>query len=130
MLSVFLTIVAIIFWLAVFGVPIEVILLVGGGIVLAFATWLILHTKSQEDKANKVVKAELIEIVAVYKRVTEHTGFSLGYSLRSGYNHYQYRNVIDRYDCTFKVEYEDGSTGKIECVQDDDIYKKLMLKTK
>lgn len=122
MVIVILAIFFVIFWISTTEIY-EIVLTVIGIIALA-----VLVSKTERNRADKVVKALLESEEAVYKKVAEHTGYSVGWGWRSGRDYYRYKEVIDHYDCTFSVIYEDGKRGTIRCRKGDAIYRKLMRK--
>ena len=111
-------------WIAVLEIPTYVIVLVAIGTIVVIG----LIAKAHIDDIDKVARAELIEEVPVYKREIEHTGFSIGYSWRSGRDYYQFKNVIDYYECIFMVVYLDGKTGTKRCRKGDATYNELIRK--
>ena len=124
MLKAYIVIVLIIFTLMVFGVPVwEIKMMVYAGFGIAILK-VILDIKD----INRVERAELIEEIAVYKKVAERTGFSVSWDWRHGRDYYRYKNVIDHYKCVFSVVYKDGSTGTIRCRKYDYKYNKLIRK--
>lgn len=113
---------------AVFGIPMYAIVLVLAAIGAVAVTVFVLIWKEQKRLANNVVRAKLIEEVAVYKRVIEHTGFSIGFGWRSGRDYYRYKNVLDHYECVFRVIYKNGEEDTITCVKDSTLYNELIFK--
>lgn len=101
----------------------EVVLLVVGAIAI-----FVFINKFEKIKANSVRKALLESEVAVYKTVSEHTGYSVGWRWGSRRDHYRYKKVIDHYECTFSVIYTDGKRGTIRCRKGDAVYKRLIQK--
>lgn len=110
-----------------FGISMYTVLAVVGVITVALVALIFWYSKQQIENAEKVVSAELIDTTAVYKEQVQNTGFSLGRkgSFRS---YYRYKNVLDHYECTFSVVYNDGKTGTIKCRQDSEIYNILTRK--
>ena len=113
----------------VFEIPIFAVLMIVSIMAIGLVALIIWYSKWRSEKADKVVKAKLIEEVAVYKEKVQNTGFSVGRkgSFRS---YYRYKNVLDHYECEFSVVYENGSVGTIKCAKDSDVYNKLIRKTK
>lgn len=110
----------------IYDLPIYVAVLLFIGLIVL----ILLMMKFEADRADRVVKAELIKEVPKYKRITEHTGFSVGYRRHSLRDHYRYKTVLDYYECEFKVVYKDGGTGVIKCRNDSVAYSKLIQKCK
>ncbi|MBE6547845.1 MAG: hypothetical protein E7667_03065 [Ruminococcaceae bacterium] len=117
----------VLFLCVVFEIPAYVIVLAVIGII-AFAVLIIWLDKKELSVIDKVVSAELLNEVAVYKEKIENTGFSIGYSWHSGRSYYRYKKVLDHYDCYFKVVYADGSTGTKKCKKGSNMYNELILK--
>jgi len=110
----------------VFEIPWYALILgVIGFFALAIAS-LIIETKIQERIADSIESAKLIEEVAVYKKKTEHKGFSVTWHER--HDHYAYTDVLDHYKCTFSVKYKDGSYKSITCRKDSRLYSRLIAK--
>lgn len=95
-----------------------------GGIACIF----LVNEKIQKNLARRIVSAELIDEVAVYKDKAVNTGFSIGIRLRSFRNYYRYKEVIDHYSCTFKVVYITGRVGTITCKKGSTLYNELIIK--
>ena len=91
-------------------------------IVICAVAVLVMTRVLENKELHGVVKAELINEVAVTKEKPVNTGFSVGYSYRS---YYRYKQVVDHYECSFKVWYEDGRTGTIKCRKYSAMYRKL-----
>ena len=123
-----LIILAIIFlgsvWLAVLEIPTYVVILAVIGVLVVK----VLIAALQRDRINDVARAELIEVIAVYKERIENTGFSISWSGRSGRSYYRYKEVLDHYKCRFRVVYKNGKTGIIECRKDSVTYNELIRK--
>lgn len=124
MIVVFLTLVT----FEVFGISTDTVLIVGGSIALVFAVLLLVSDKRQKENAQRVVRAILIETIAMYKKKAQNTGFSIGWK-GSWRSYYRYKDVLDHYECVFSVVYNDGKTGTIKCRQDSEIYNILIWKT-
>ena len=126
-ITLFLIIVLAMLWCAAFDIsiytPLVIVGIVAAGI---FVIWLIRELQ-REDKVNRAVSAELISIVPVYNEKTVHTGYSVSWN--SARDYYRYVNVFDHNECTFRVVYKDGRTGKIKCSEGDSVYRKLMEMT-
>lgn len=122
------TIFLLLVWIAALEIPAVVIVLF---ILLAIAVlgaivWMI--AAHVLDAKDRVVRAVLLEEIAVYKEKVENTGFSIGWGWRSGRSYYRYRNVLDHYECIFNVVYLGGETGTIRCRKGDAIYYELIRK--
>ena len=127
--AVILIFIALVFYI-VYDIPIDVITI---AIALFFAFIFCLRLlveKKQKNIACRIVRAELIDEVAVYKEKTVNTGFSIGLRLRSFRNYYRYKNVLDHYRCTFKVVYITGRVGTISCKKGSTLYNELIVKNK
>ncbi len=123
----FLAIVLGLFLCAVFGIPIYAVVLVGVIVIIAFVALLLLLSTLQNENADRVVRAKLIEEIAVYKEELDNTGFSVGWKGQA-YSNFEYQKVFDHYECVFSVLYNDGKTGTIRCIKGDEIYNKLIWK--
>ena len=88
----------------------------------------VLEKKGNERLLSDVIRAKLIEETAVYKTKTRNSGFSLGRSFKDFRNYYTYEEVIDHYDCTFKVVYKDLTEGMLKCKKESSEYYTLMSK--
>lgn len=126
MVGVLIAIFLVLFVCVVFEITILEVVLVGIGVIAVMGLIAIV----EKDKADRVVKAEFLYEVAVYTKKAEHTGFSIGWSWRSGRDYYRYRKVLDHYDCVFRVVYSDGKTGTIRCRKGNAIYNELIRKSK
>ena len=127
MLIAFLVICLTLFVCTVFGIPLYVTKIALALIVLAIAALLLWLEKLQKKTADNVVKADLIEEIAVYKEELKNTGFSVG---RKGeyFRHYGYEDVLHHYECVFKVMYKDGRIGELRCRKDSALYDELIKK--
>lgn len=96
-------------------------------IVIGAIAILVLTKVFENQELQGMVRAELIEEKAVKKTQAVNTGYSFGW--RGGYrSHYRYKDVVDHYECYFKVVYEDGRTKTIKCRKDSSMYRKLINK--
>lgn len=83
-----------------------------------------------ESVFGEIAKAKLIEEIAVYKEKIKHTGFSIGWSGRSGRSYFRFKEVLDHYECVFELEYKDGRTGRVKCKKHGAFYNELIKKPK
>ncbi len=111
-----------------FGISMYVVLAVAAVVAVAFVALIFWYNKQQTENADKVVKAILIDEIAIYKEKVQNTGFSIGWR-GSGRSYYRYKNVLDHYECVFSVVYKDGTTGTIKCIKGSDVYNTLIWKT-
>lgn len=112
---------------AALGIPILAVVLVAIVVIALVVTMNLAKEKKQKENADDVVRAELIEKIAIQKKIDEHTGYTLSWS---GYrrDHFRYKNVVDHYECVFKVVYKNGVEGTITCVKDSWLYNELIAK--
>ena len=66
----------------------------------------VLQNKYNERMSDDVAEAILEREIAVYKTKAELTGCSVSWGERR--DHYEYRDVLDHYECVFSVKYKDG----------------------
>lgn len=110
----------------IFDIPIYAIILGVVGLFIAGLVISVVDMKHQLKIAEGVLRARQTEEIAVYKKRTEHTGYSLSRGERR--DHYEYKDVLDHYECVFKVEYKDGSKGELKCRKDSVLYAELSKK--
>lgn len=112
---------------AAFGIPILAVVLVAIVVIAFVITINLAKEEKQKELADNVVRAELIKETAIKKRVDEHTGYTLSWS---GYrrDHFRYKNVLDHYECVFRVVYKNGKEGTISCVKNSWLYNELIVK--
>ncbi len=110
----------------VFDIPIYAIIL---GVVGLFTVGLIfgvIEIKRQQKIAKSVLRARQTEEIAVYKKKSVHTGYSVS---RGGKrDHYGCKDILDHYECVFAVEYKDGRKGELRCFKDSVLYAELLKK--
>ena len=111
---------------AVFDIPIYAVILSVIGLFLIALIFAVIDIKRDKAIADSIIKARLISESAVYKKKHEYTGYSFGKSGRRA--HYQYVDVIDHYDCTFSVVYNDGRRDELKCCKGSYLYRELMKK--
>lgn len=111
-----------------FGISMYAVVAVAAVIAIAFVALMFWYNKRQIENADKVVKAILVDEIAVYKEEVQNTGFSIGWR-GSGRSYFRFKNVLDHYECVFSVVYKDGTTGTIKCRKDSYVYNKLIWKT-
>lgn len=95
---------------------------------LLFVFWsLILYFLCRKHYADyNAVSAELIDETEIITKQAEKTGFSIHYHGNiSTSQHYQYKDVVTGYRCTFLVKYENGKERKVKCRHGDKVYQKL-----
>lgn len=109
------------------GVSIYAILAVAGVIAVVFVVLVLAVGKHQTENITKVVKAQLLFEVPVYKEEIQNTGFSISWR-GYGRSYYRYKDVLHHYECTFMVEYEGGKTGVIKCRKPSFVYNQLIIK--
>lgn len=81
--------------------------------------------KKEKNELKNAVKIELTREVAKYKKEAENTGYSIGW-YGDYHVHYEYRDVLDHYDCYFYVTYRNGHAKSIKCTKGDTMYRALM----
>ena len=82
-------------------------------------------------RIDEVVYARIIDEEPIINRVSEKSGYSIGYGRHlSFHDHYEYRDVITGYRVRFSVVFRNGTRDMIVCRKDSDEYKKLLEKTK
>lgn len=96
-------------------------------ITITLVVLVLVSEKQNRQKADQVIKAILIDEIAIYKEKVQNTGFSIGWR-GSGRSYYRYKNVLDHYECVFSVVYKDGTTGTIKCIKGSDVYNTLIWK--
>ena len=97
---------------AVFDIPIYDVILTVIGVFLIALIFAVIDIRREKEIAVGIVKARLISECAIYKKKHEYTGDSFGKGGRRA--HYQYVDVIDHYDCTFSVVYNDGRRDELK----------------
>ena len=78
--------------------------------------------------SDDVAEAILEREIAVYKTKAELTGYSVSWDERR--DHYEYRDVLDHYECVFSVKYKDGRKESIKCAKGGALYSILIEKKK
>ena len=125
---VLLFLILIIFVLRVgFNVPMYAIVLGIIGIVALMIVSSVLESKAQKRTADDIEKARLIDEIAVYKKKSEYTGYSISWHERR--DHYTYKNVLDHYECVFIVTHKDGKCERITCKKGSTLYNELIEKS-
>ena len=117
---------AILILFAAFNIPVWTVIIGVVALLLVCAVVGIVETKHQQKIADSIVKATKTEEIAVFKQRTEHTGYSLSHGERR--DHYEYKDVLDHYECVFSVKYKNGESGVIKCRKDSLLYAELLRK--
>ena len=97
-------------------------------LALLFVFWsLIMYFVCRKHYAyENAVSAELLDESEIITKQAEKTGFSIHYHGNiSTSQHYQYKDVVTGYRCTFLVKYENGKERKVKCRHGDKVYQKL-----
>ena len=110
----------------VFEIPVYAIVLFFIGLIILISAVSMLVVNAQKKIANNIVRAKLIEEIAVYKKKREYTGFSVSFQERR--DHYTYIDVLDYYDCVFSVTYKDGKISRVRCKKGSTLYGELIKK--
>ena len=96
-------------------------------IVLFIFLSIILCSLARKYYADEnAVSVELLDESEIITKQAEKTGFSIHYHGNiSTSQHYQYKDVVTGYRCTFLVKYENGKERKVKCRHGDAVYQKL-----
>ena len=117
---------AILILFAAFDIPIWAVIIGVAALLIIFAVIGIAEARHQQKIADSIVKATKTEEIAVYKKKTEHTGYSLSRGERR--DNYEYKDVLDHYECVFSVKYKSGQSGVVKCRKDSLLYAELLRK--
>ena len=121
-LSVILFLLHVVFEIPGYAIILGILSIIGLWIAIYFIT-----EKHQQDIADSVLKAELIEEISVYRKKTEYKGYSTSWTEGTRHN-YEYVDVFDHKKYVFKVKYKDGSLGILRCKEGSTLYGELIKK--
>ena len=110
----------------IFEIPMYAIILGIVGLVAVVLVISAAELKKQKETAEKITHATLITETAVYVKKAKINGYSV--SFRERRDHYSYTDVVDHYECAFRVTYNDGKTDILTCVKNSLLYNELILK--
>ena len=95
-------------------------------LLFAFVSVLLFSIARKQYADENAVSAELLDETEIITKQAEKTGFSIHYHGNiSTSQHYQYKDVVTGYRCTFLVKYENGKERKVKCRHGDKVYQKL-----
>ena len=125
---ILITVLLIIFNCVVFDVPFYAVFLALLLIGALFAVSYIVSEKYNNYLLTNVTKTVLMKEVPIYKRVARQEGFTVSFE---GYRRviYRYENVLEGYDCIFRVYYESGNAKTVKCKKGSKLYNELVSKT-
>ena len=108
-----------------------VLLIVLGFAILLAILLAVFHFLNLRNLEKNVVSSELISREPIIERVSENTGYSIGYGKYLSYHdHYRYKNVITGYKVRFRVVYNNSKVDIVECIEGSAEYNKLMTHIK
>ena len=108
-----------------------ILLIIIGLLLLAIIIYAIVRSYELKQLDNNVVIAELIGREPIVEQVCENTGHTTSYGRHLSYHeHYRNRNVITGYTVRFNVLFKNGKRKVVECNENSEDYKKLIVKIK